>query len=71
MKELYLDVSQDICLECALALRKFIGKMDGVESIGVEKGKVVISFDDEKIEEGFLRKVTKDSIDKLGYSFQG
>lgn len=50
-----------------MALRRFIGRMDGVESVGVESGNVVISFDSAKIGEEDLLKLTVESIEKLGY----
>jgi copper chaperone CopZ len=62
-----LNVQKEFCEECSLALRRFIGKMDGVESIDVENGQIQISFDSEKIVETDLVKLTKESIEKLGY----
>lgn len=67
MKKLYLNVQKEFCDECSLALRRFIGKMPGVESIDVESGKIVISFDDSKAREEDLFKISKESIEKLGY----
>ncbi|GBD99214.1 hypothetical protein BMS3Abin07_01248 [bacterium BMS3Abin07] len=67
MKNISLNVSKDFCAECSMALRRFIGKMDGVDSIGVEDGRVVINFDEGKMEEEFLRRITNDSLVKLGY----
>jgi copper chaperone CopZ len=62
-----LNVQKEFCEECSLALRRFIGKMDGVESIDVENGQIQISFDSEKIVETDLVTLTKESIEKLGY----
>lgn len=67
MKKLYLNVQKEFCDECSLALRRFIGKMPGVESIDVESGKIVINFDDSKTREEDLFKLSRDSIEKLGY----
>ncbi len=67
MKRIFLNVQKEFCEECSLALRRFIGKMPGVESIDVENGKIVISFDDSKTREEDLFKITRESIDKLGY----
>jgi copper chaperone CopZ len=41
--------------------------MDGVESIDVEEKKIVIVFDDAKITDEDLIRVTNDSLDKLGH----
>lgn len=67
MKKLYLNVQKEFCDECSLALRRFIGKMPGVESIDVESGKIVINFDDSKTRETDLFKLSRESIEKLGY----
>jgi len=67
MKKMYLDVGKDICAECSMALRRFIGGMEGVESVEVEGGKIALFFDDERIREDFLKKITTESIEKLGY----
>jgi hypothetical protein len=44
MKKISFNMSKDVCDDCSLALRRFIGNMKGVESINVEEGKVVIDF---------------------------
>jgi hypothetical protein len=67
MKKAYLDVQREFCGECSLALMHFIGKMKGVDSITAEDGKVAIAFDDSEISEESLLKLTKESIEKLGY----
>lgn len=67
MKKLFLNVQKEFCEECSLALRRFIGKMPGVESIDVESGKIVISFDDLKTRQEDIFKISKESIEKLGY----
>lgn len=67
MKNISLNVSKDICAECSMALRRFIGKMDGIDSIDVGEGQVIINFDEDKMKEDFLRKLTNESMEKLGY----
>ena len=67
MEKISFNVGKDLCDECSLALRRFIGHMDGVESIDVEEGKIAIAFDKAKITEAKLSRITKDSIEKLGY----
>lgn len=70
MKVSLFRVSNDLCAECSLALRRFIGNMDGVESIDVEQGKIAVKFDETTIDEEKLTTLTKDSIDKLGYRIE-
>jgi copper chaperone CopZ len=67
VKTVSLNVQKEFCEECSLALRRFIGHMDGVNSIDVEQGKIVIHFDDGKITQEVILKITKESIEKLGY----
>ncbi|HAM53351.1 MAG TPA: hypothetical protein DCP92_22650 [Nitrospiraceae bacterium] len=67
MKKLSLNVQKEFCDECSMALRRFIGKMDGVNSIETESGKIVIDFDDSKLTEEHIMKISRESIEKLGY----
>jgi len=67
MKVALFKVRNNLCVECSLALRRFVGSMDGVESIDVELGKIAIMFDENIVEEERISKITKDSIEKLGY----
>lgn len=67
MEKISFNVGKIFCEECSLALRRFIGNMDGVESIDVEEGKVAIAFDKAEITRKELSRITKDSIEKLGY----
>ena len=67
MKTARFSVSKDLCAECSLALRRFIGGMDGVDSIDVEQGRIAVTFDESRIDEGMLGRITKDSIERLGY----
>jgi copper chaperone CopZ len=70
MKIALFSVSNSLCAECSLALRRFVGGMDGVESIDVEHGKIAVKFDETAIEEEKLTKITRDSIEKLGYRLE-
>lgn len=67
MKTARFNVDASLCAECSMALRRFIGGMDGVESIDVEQGKIAVRFDEAEIDEEKLSKITKDSIERLGY----
>lgn len=67
MKKVSLNVEKQFCEECSLALRRFIGNMDGVETIEVRKGTIDIDFDPSKITGDELITISKDSLEKLGY----
>jgi copper chaperone CopZ len=67
MKKISLHVQKEFCDECSLALMRFIGKMDGVTSIDAENGRIVIDFDDSRIMEEDVLKISRESIEKLGY----
>ncbi len=70
MKVSLYRVEQNLCGECSLALRRFIGGLDGVESIDVEQGKIAVRFDETEIDENKLAKITRDSIERLGYRLE-
>lgn len=70
MKKISFAVEKTFCEECSLALRRFIGGMDGVESIDVDDGKIAVLFDGDKITEEDLARLTRESIDKLGYKME-
>jgi copper chaperone CopZ len=70
MKVALFNVDKNLCAECSLALRRFIGGMDGVESIDVEQGKIAVKFNEIEIDEEKLSKITKDSIERLGYKLE-
>ncbi|MDA8084339.1 MAG: heavy metal-associated domain-containing protein [Nitrospiraceae bacterium] len=67
MKKISIGVQKEFCAECSLAISRFIGHMEGVDSVDVEEGKVAITFDPSKISEESLSRLTKENIEKLGY----
>lgn len=67
MKKISLHVQKEFCDECSLAIRRFVGKMDGVNSVDMEDGKIVITIDDSKILEADILKISRESVEKLGY----
>lgn len=70
MGKISINVQKEFCEECSLALRRFIGKMDGVNSIDTDSGSIVIDFDNARIMEKDILKITKESIEKLGYKIE-
>ncbi len=67
MEKRSFKVEEQFCDECALALRRFIGHMEGIESIDVEDKMIAVVYDPTKIPRERLDKIAKDSLDKLGY----
>ncbi len=67
MKVALFSVESALCADCAMALRRFIGGLDGVGSIDVESGRIAVRFDENAIDEARLKKITQDSIERLGY----
>jgi hypothetical protein len=50
-----------------MALRRFIGGMDGVSDVAVEGEMVPVDFDEQKIAEESIRKIAIDSIERRGF----
>ncbi len=67
MKVALFDVENALCADCSMALRRFIGGLYGVGSIDVENGRIAVRFDETAIDEAELKKIAKDSIERLGY----
>lgn len=67
MDKVCLKIDENFCADCSLALQRFIGGMDGVSSIGIEKGCIVIEYDEKMISGGFLYKLAVENVLKLGY----
>lgn len=67
MKETRIHVQKEFCAECSLALTRFIGRMNGVESVSAEGGNVVLVFDETAVSEEDLLRLTRENIAKLGY----
>jgi copper chaperone CopZ len=67
MGKVALNVQNRFCEECSLALRRFVGNIDGVKSVAVENGRIVISFDASMVTEDRVRTIAQDSVERLGY----
>jgi copper chaperone CopZ len=67
VQKLLFKVEEQFCDECALALRRFIGHLEGIQSIDVEEKKIAVVFDAAKMTEEELSRITKDSLEKLGH----
>ncbi len=67
MKKRSFKVEDQFCDECALALRRFIGHMDGIESIDVENKMIAVLYNPLKMPDDRLDKITRDSLERLGH----
>ncbi len=67
MEKRTFKVGDQFCDECALALRRFIGHMDGIESIDVENRTVAVVFNPAKMPEEKLDRIAAESLEKLGH----
>ena len=65
------SVDRGICAECSLALRRFVGGLDGVESSEARDGRIAVRFVDTAIGEETVSRIAKDSIEKPGYRVAG
>ncbi|MEW6001660.1 MAG: hypothetical protein AB1638_03295 [Nitrospirota bacterium] len=64
-KKISFNLGKTLYDEFAVALKRFIGHVEGVESIDVEGENVVIVFDDSKITEEEISRIARDSIKEL------
>lgn len=67
MNKVFFKVERQFCGECSLALRRFIGGMEGISALDVESGTVAVEFDGQRIDEEQVRRLMRDSIERLGY----
>jgi copper chaperone CopZ len=71
MKKIFIPVQKEFCGECSLAIMRFMQKMEGIESVESEEGKVSITFDEAVIGEERVQKIARENIEKLGYRTGG
>ena len=68
MAHISFKVGSIYCYDCVMALKKFIGSLDGIHSIEMEgEDRVDISYDPSVLSEDKLRELVTDSVDKLGF----
>ncbi len=67
MEKRSFKVEERFCDECALALRRFIGHLEGIESIDVENKMIAVVYNPAKMPEERLDRIAKDSLEKLGH----
>ncbi len=67
MKKTSFNVQKEFCLECQLAIRKFLPRLKGILSIETGDGIVEITYDESTVNEKEVLQIAKDSIERLGY----
>ncbi len=67
MEKRSFKVEERFCEECAFALRRFIGHLEGIESIDVESKMIAIVYDPVKMPGERLDRIARDSLEKLGH----
>jgi copper chaperone CopZ len=70
MEKISIRVKKEFCAECSMAIRRFMGRMEGVQDVSVEDGRITITYDGSKIAEGEVLRLSKDSVKKLGYGIE-
>ena len=68
MAKMSFKVGSIYCYDCVIALKKFIGSLEGIQSIDMEGEDMVdISYNPSVMSEEKLRQVVTDSVEKLGF----
>jgi copper chaperone CopZ len=67
MRKLLFKVEDKVCDECALALERFLGHLEGIVSVAIEDRRISVVFDDAKMTDEDLIKLTTDNLEKLGH----
>jgi copper chaperone CopZ len=70
MAEMRFKVASVYCLDCVIALRKFIEHEKGVESVEmIEDDKVVVKYEPSELDytEERLKELVCENVDKLGF----
>jgi len=63
-------VNKALCGDCSLALKRFIGGIDGVDSVDLGNSSITIRFHESVIDEGKLQSIARNSIERLGYRIE-
>ena len=70
MADIVFKVENVYCLDCVIALKKFIGHMKGVESVEmIEEDCVIVKYEPSELEFGEerLKQIIDESVEKLGF----
>ncbi|HTZ18938.1 MAG TPA: hypothetical protein VMB78_10915 [Dissulfurispiraceae bacterium] len=67
MKTMCVPVQKEFCGECSLALRRFIGGLEGIKSIDVVDDQISILYDEKLVEGDRLFAAVCENVERLGY----
>jgi len=67
MKELILKIDRIFCWDCVKASRDFLRKFKGIEEVEVADEGIKVIFNPDEISEHEVRKLTIDTLERLGY----
>ncbi|NOX21285.1 MAG: heavy-metal-associated domain-containing protein [Nitrospirae bacterium] len=67
MAQIQFNVEGMYCYECSRALRSFLGGLKGINKVEAEGGKVYIDYDENKIDHNEVKKIVRETVNRLGY----
>ena len=67
MKVVTFRVDRTFCGDCLFGLKRFIQGIDGVASVDIAAQAISIAFDETVMKEDTLKKVARDSMERIGY----
>ena len=70
MQKVTFNVGGEFCLECAMAVNKFLRNLEGVDTVEKEGNVVAITFDESQISPESLSKIARENIERLGYKIK-
>ena len=66
MKSMHVKVDRALCEESCSALRKFLGGLEGVTSVDVDRVDIGILYDERKIPDEQIFAMTRSTVELLG-----
>ena len=67
MMSMHIKVDQVLCEESCSALRKFLGGLEGVKSIEVDRADIGIRYDERTIPDKQVFAMMRSTVEMLGY----
>lgn len=67
MAELILRIERIFCWDCVKASRDFLRKFKGIKDVEVAEEGIRVIYNPDEITENEVRRLTIDTLDKLGY----
>lgn len=67
MRTLAFAVADRICDDCSLALRRYLGGLQGVGTVDVDGRNVAVMYDENVVSGEKVRTLSLESLEKLGH----